>query len=243
MKIWKLIILGLFCVPSAVAQDTNRALPKNTIKWNVIPIVTRTISLEYERAFAKKFSLNAVVAYTPKGDLPFKSMLIDITDESAIINATRFGSFAMALEGRFYLSKKAAHSGFYLAPFLKYGTYSANTKVRYSDSTWDTGTIDVAGNINAFTAGIAVGIQWQLTKRIVLDWRIIGPSYGFSNGLLEGRRHLTADEQAYIREQLDKLNELPVLNIKNDINAVGVKTTVNGAWAGIRTGLSIGFRF
>lgn len=230
----------------AALESSSSVAPayKNAVKFNLIPLVTRTISLEYERAVAQKITLNATVAFTPKGDLPFKSQFEDNLDDINIINATKFGSFAAALEGRFYLGRKGAMRGFYIAPFAKYSDYNVQTSISFVESsTKVTEYVPISGSISTMTFGFSLGVQWQLAKRITLDWRIIGPNYGFSSGTLEGKKELSADDQKVVLGHMNDFNDIPFMKFKNEVNSQGAKSTISGPWAGIRTGLSIGFKF
>lgn len=234
-----LMVLGAF---GANAQDA----PKNNVKLNLLPLVGSTISVEYERALNKDFSLNGTVALMPKGSLPFSSSISSLADDSAILDATKLGAFSLALEGRYYTSRtKEAMRGFYLAPYVKYSTYNINSRVDFDvPSTNTKSDIPISGNLNAFSGGVAVGLQWIFSNRISLDWRIIGVSYGGSSGSLKGHKALTTEEQEEVRNQLNNLSsDLPVIKLKNEVNGEGVKSTISGPWAGLRTGLAIGYSF
>lgn len=237
----KMVTLALSCGAFSVfAQE----LPKNNVKLNLLQFVGKTISVEYERALNNNFSINGTVALMPKGALPFSSSFSSVVDDSSIIEDTKLGAFSLAVEGRYYTSKtKDVMQGFYLAPFVKYSKYDLNTLIEYTAVDVDS-QLPVSGNINAFSGGLAVGLQWIFSNRISLDWRIIGLSYGVSNGTIEGSKVLTAAEQEDIRGQLNDLAaDLPILKLESDVNAQGVKSTLKGPWAGIRTGLAIGYSF
>jgi hypothetical protein len=106
--------------------------------------------------------------------------------------------------------------------------------------------VDLSGKINALSFGLGIGVQFKLAKNVSLDWRIIGPGYGSSRGTLTGKadRALTPDEQQELRDQLDDIGEIPFVKIKSsNVDAEGADVKIKGPWAGIRTGLSIGYRF
>lgn len=242
MKNVKKIVLTAWVLSASLGSFAQEK-PQNNVKLNLIPLIGKTLSLEYERAMNNSFSLNASVGYAPKGSLPFRSSISDLV-ESSIIDATKLGAFSLALEARFYLNKnKGMLEGFYLAPFAKNTKYSLDTQVDYEMMTVK-GDIPVSGDVNAFSGGVAVGLQWIFANRLTLDWRIIGPSYGVSTGTLIGSKSLSSLEQHEVREQLHELaSSLPILNLKSEVDAQGVKSTIDGPWAGIRTGLSIGYSF
>jgi len=149
----------------------------------------------------------------------------------------------MALEGRYYVNKKNVLEGVYVAPFAKFTRYNVDTQVDYNSSQGKD-FIPVAGHFNAFSGGVALGVQWIFANRMSVDWRIIGVGYGSSKGSLTGSKALSVKDQKDIREQLNDLaDKLPIVKLKNEVNAEGVKSTIDGPWLGLRTGLSIGYSF
>jgi len=237
-------LLIIFCVLfffKSYAQDSL----SNAVRINLVSAALGQFSGEYERILTPKFSINGTVAFMPMRPLPFKSAISKSLGKSSIVNAARLGIFALALEGRYYLSENGRPiEGFYVAPFLKYAYYDINTAVSYSVKSLGTASIPITGGFNTFTAGVSVGRQWKIRERFVLDWRIVGVSYGISNGSMLGRKVITESEQ---KEILDKLNDLadklPIMNLVTRVTERGVKSKIDGSWLGLRTGLSIGYRF
>ncbi len=244
MKTFRYFLLFLFF---SISKVWGQDIPRNIVKFNALPLIGGTASFEYERSISKKISLNGSFAFRPKEKLPFKSTFASITDNTAIIDATRLASTAFALEGRFYVNKKASLlNGVYLAPYLKYVKYSGNTEVTYTNNlTSSKEKMPIDANLNAFSAGIALGVQWTFSNHLAVDWRIFGPGYGFSSGSFIGHaNNLSKTEQNEILEQVnDFTDKIPVLKVKNEISASGLKSTIDGPWFGIRTGLSIGYSF
>lgn len=231
-----LMFFGVLCVK---AQDN----PKNIVKLNVLSAIGSTASVEYERSITSKFSLNGSFALMPNASLPFKSVFSKVTNDSRVIQETNLGAFSMALEGRYYVNNKKTMEGVYVAPFAKFTRYNVDTQVDYNSSSGKD-FIPVAGHFNAFSGGAALGVQWIFSNRMTVDWRIIGLSYGSSKGSLRGEKKLSAKDQKDIRDQLNDLSDkLPIVKLKNEVNADGVKSTIDGPWFGVRTGLSIGYSF
>lgn len=80
----------------------------------------------------------------------------------------------------------------------------------------------------------------------VLDFWIIGGHYGTSEGNFDGisNRVLTPEEQVKLKEALEDI-DLSVAKFETTIttNDRGAKMALTGPWAGLRTGLSLGYRF
>lgn len=245
------ILLGVAL--SAMSMGNTFAQQPNQVRLNLLPLTTGTIAVEYERAFTQKLSAVAMVSYRPEGKLPFFSSWSSLIDEQEtrdmLANSTQ-GAFSLAVEGRYYPGKKGVMRGFYLAPYLKHATYSAGVPLEV-DFEPPAGVepideVNLTGDFNTFSAGLGLGVQFSLGKNLSLDWKIIGPGYGSSKGSFIGKadRNLTPEEQAEIREELDNLEDIPVLKIESKtVDAEGAEFKVKGPWAGIRTGLSIGYKF
>ncbi|GAA0885947.1 hypothetical protein GCM10009120_45460 [Sphingobacterium siyangense subsp. cladoniae] len=231
------LTLGICTISGLKAQEKS-----NLIKLNLWPLSVGNIALEYERSLNEHLSINGTISYRPKANLPFKSLWESaFDDDNNILGEAKLGAFSITPEVRFYISNKEVLKGFYIAPFVKYANYSVQTKITVDESNYHR-EVPISGTLNAFTAGVAVGNQWKLGENIYLDWRIVGPSYGFNNGKFEGKTPLNTDEQREVKRQLEEFDS-NLMKIKKEVNADGVTLSTSGPFAGIRTALSIGYRF
>jgi hypothetical protein len=232
------------------AQEAN-----NQVKLNLLPLTGGTFAVEYERALIGGLTAVGMFSYRAESNLPFLSSwksLVDDEETENILADTKMGATSFAVEARYYPSKKGAMRGFYVGPYLKHATYSSFVPLSVEFNPGEqTGyeeieKVDLSGKINALSFGLGIGVQFKLAKNVSLDWRIIGPGYGSSRGTLTGKadRALTPDEQQELRDQLDDIGEIPFVKIKSsNVDAEGADVKIKGPWAGIRTGLSIGYRF
>ncbi len=217
---------------------------KNIIKVNLPALVFKNITVQYERQVARKITVAGTFRMMPKGSIPFKKTIIKLADDVETerqLNNLKIGNMAFMPEVRFYLGKKGAFRGFYLAPFASIAKYDANLLLEYDDN-GETKTIPMAGSVNAFTGGLMLGAQWKLSKVLYLDWWILGPNYGRSNGDITGQGKLTASEQQSIRDELDDL-DIPLTDFTYSVNDNGAAVKFKGPWAGMRSGICLGFRF
>lgn len=232
-----LLSLGLFAATALKAQEKS-----NLVKLNLLPLTAGNVALEYERALQDRISLSGTLSLRPKSGLPFRSLWESaVDDEYDILGGAKLGAFSFTPEVRFYLGDKEALRGFYVAPFVKYSNYTLSTVLSVDQSNYQK-EVAISGALNAFTAGVAIGSQWRLGEDIYLDWRIIGPSYGFNKGTFEGRTPLNADEQREVQKQLDDF-DIDVIDLQKEVSAEGVTLRTSGPFAGIRTALSFGYRF
>lgn len=163
-------------------------------------------------------------------------------DAQTAFNTIKFSNSAITPEIRFYAGKGYGR-GFYVAPFLRYGVFNATgVKVDYNAG-MQTGAIYMDGNIKGTTFGLMIGSQWQLGKKLCLDWFILGPHYGSAKGTLSGKSTIALFTQAQndLSNSLGSI-DIPFVSESFSVNANGASLTVKGPWAGIRSGLSIGFK-
>lgn len=251
MQTFKAISAALFsCLMLSIPlhaqqQDTMVGMQNsNIIKINVSALVFKNISVQYERKIAKRISVAANVHYMPFGKLPFLSSIEKAIDDPSVpVDKLKLGNFGFIPEIRFYLGKNEALRGFYLAPFASYSRYETDLPVNYGVN--KTGIFK--GNISAITGGLLLGAQFKLGKSVYLDWWIIGPNYGGSNGDLHLNSPLSTEEQIDLREQIEDLKTDGFYGKTIDsytVDSNGAYIKVKGPWAGLRGfGLNLGFRF
>jgi hypothetical protein len=247
MKITSLIITAVISSFSCVAQqnETTGIDYKNNFKINVMALAFKTASLQYERALSDKISITGTFRYMPQSSLPFKGLMGNIAEnietERQVANM-ELGNIAFMPELRYYFGKNGPMRGFYAGAFANYTRYKASLLYEYDDL-GSTDVIPMNGDVNAFTGGIMLGAQWHLGKNFMLDWWILGPNIGKADGEVVGKKTLNTLEQESVRSELEQL-DLP-FGIKHtyEVNSQGAAVFFNGPWGGVRSGLSIGYRF
>lgn len=244
----KIVILSLcaaICVSAKAQSDTETAEPgKNIIKLNLPALALKNFSVQYERAVGKRISIAATMRYMPTGSVPLKSLIVDLADDAETerqLDNLNVGNFAVIPEIRFYLGKKGVFRGFYLGPFASIATYNTDLLYEFDDA-GKTKTIPLSGNVSSFTGGLMIGAQWKLSKRLFLDWWILGPNYGTSSGDISGQQKLSDSEQQSLSNQLDGL-DVPLTKFTYVVNDNGATVNFKGPWAGVRAGICIGINF
>lgn len=234
----------------AQRPDTGNT-KQQIIKLNVPALVFKNFSFQYERKVSHTNTFAVAVRYRPTGKIPFKSIVEEAVNDTEIqVDSFRIGNFGITPEFRFYLGKKGAFRGFYIAPFISYNHYRGDVPVNYYDYV-NNATIDktatFTGSVNSFTAGFQLGAQWKLSEKIYLDWWIMGPNYGISKGDFVFSGALNDIEQISLQFELEKIEQtIPLVKIETPEkpNANGAAFKVNGPWAGIRAfGINLGYRF
>ncbi|MCP9199769.1 DUF3575 domain-containing protein [Gramella sp. GC03-9] len=260
MKNASLLIVFFLALNLSFGQETNQAFQeeeelkpiytqrKNIPKFAPTSLVFRNFQFQYERVLNQRFSVALTYSTIPEGDFPFKDLLLESADEEEDLNrylensSIKYTSFTPEI--RIYFGDGYG-KGFYLAPFYRHTNYDLKGIQFYYDS--DEGNEEVvvtSGELKSNTFGLQVGSQFNLGNRLVLDWFIIGPHYGTSNGDLLGRTTETLSEQE--QQDLDEVLsdiDMPVGDFTHEVDSRGANIKVDGPWGGIRAGIAIGYRF
>lgn len=227
------------------SSKSNDGIPhKNMVELNLFALPIRNFSVNYQHQITRKTTVGVTARLMPDGLLPFeKSIRGSIQDSTAKSQLDQFkvGNFAVMPEIRFYLGHKGAFHGFYVALFASIAHYNASLPYNYTDSNVSK-TIQLSGNVNSISGGFMLGAQWNLGKVVYLDLHLIGPNFGSASGSISGQTTLSSSEQSALKSSLDGLN-LPIVKTSSTVNANGAKLSFSGPWAGIRSGLCLGFRF
>jgi len=204
--------------------------------------------LTYERALSRKISLSVSYRLMPKGSLPFKDYFDNNVSGNALqFNSILVGNSAITPELRFYLGRGNL-KGFYLAPYVRFASFEATTPINYTSTTGGSALIktgDFVGKVTSTSAGLMLGWQFNLSKKLVMDLQLIGGHFGSCTGNLNLAPivPLTSQEQGSLQSSLLDIKVEP-FDIKTSVNANGANIQVTGPWAGIRgANIGIGFRF
>lgn len=135
------VTLILLISMNAVAQAQS-----NVIKINIFSPIVRTLNMQYERKITSNGSFQLGFYYTGYS-----------------VENTKFSGLGITPEYRFYLSNMDAPQGVYVAPFLRYQSFTLSKGN-------DKGTLTTMGG------GLILGKQWIFKEKIALDI-FLGPSY------------------------------------------------------------------
>ena len=231
--------------------DNRFDIPQpNIIKWNIAGLPIGSFSFQYERTITSSISAAAGIRVMPKGSLPFRSIFENIVDNDEVwshLNQLQTGNIAFTPEVKFYFGRKILQ-GFYVAPFLRISRYSVDLPIHieYRDNQSDIyieEEVNMTGGISTFTGGVLFGAQWKLANQWYLDWWILGPQYGPSNGSLTTLKNLTEREQDALRDQLSILEHVPIVDLSSEVNSDGATIHARGPWTGVRACLAVGYSF
>lgn len=254
-NILKGIVVFCFLLASQLAsaqkmdKSTSDKQKKNIFKINLTSLLFKNYSFQYERVVARKTSVALGVSVMPKTGLPFAKELRDQyetnSDAARAIDETQLSNFAITPEVRFYLGKKPAPAGFYIAPFVRYGQLKFDQFYRFTTSDQQQHVANIKGTINNIGGGLLIGTQWNLGKSLTLDWWIAGPIYGSSKGTLTGTdpKPIPAQDQTKVKNDIESF-DLPGTDIKATVTANKIDVEMSGPYVGLRAfGICLGFKF
>ncbi len=229
---------------------------KNVVKVSLTSLAFKGLTAQYERALGKRIS----VALSYRGIPGQNLVLVDRFERSfekhfdydqadfENIRNMELTSNVITPEIRIYTGSKGTR-GFYLAPYASFASHRIKTPAFIFEKTEDdesTSTISLPmnGSVRGISGGLMLGAQFNLGSRITLDWWIIGASFGKANGTVEALSvvPLSEDWQEEVSYALENF-ELPYVKYETQVNSQGATLKVDGPWAGIRGGLSLGLRF
>lgn len=233
--------LFLLLVSATLFAQQETPAKMNIIKTNVSAFAFRNVNLTYERAFTQKFSVALGFGTVSEGSIPFSGSYIKGTEfENAEASLT-----TITLEPRIYFGQGFGQ-GFYLAPYYRFSSGRIDHIVVNENYGGQEVPVYISGNATAHSAGLMLGAQWLLgeSRNWVLDVWFIGAHYGVSKGNLRGTssRLLTPQEQQELKENIEGL-DVPFVKYTTTTDANGATITVDGPWAGVRSGISFGYRF
>lgn len=248
-------LCGLFGLSTSVFGQDNSVsqvlpLKKNIVKINLSSLAFKNGSFQWEHVTGPKTSFALGVSFLPKAGLPFASTLSEKYDDNAdaqrAIETTRLSNMAITPEFRFYLSKKGALNGFYIAPFARYQHMNFEQVYTYTANNGKVHTPLIGGNINNIGGGLLFGAQWNLSQSLTLDWWIAGPLYGSSSGNLYGTddmSDLSAEDRANLEGDIESV-DIPLTKLDATIGNNRIDVKLSGPYAGIRAfGFALGLKF
>lgn len=247
-----MLLAGLMLASVITAEAQEKKVPspkKNLIKVNLTSLPLNKYNGQFERVLGKKISIAVSYRYMPLGNIPLKDNIVRIANGDANMQKTfdqlLLSNNALTPELRWYPGKKGYGKGFYVAPFIRFSNFHGEgIKIEFTPVNGVKDNITLSGDVKSTTYGLMLGAQWFLGKRLCLDWQIIGPHYGSGAGTLNGKSSFTlsAAEQGAIRDAANNI-EIPMTTVRSEVSSNALKLTLDGPWAGIRAGISLGFRF
>lgn len=220
---------------------------RNLVKFNFTGLLLKNYQFQGERVLNKTLSLGLSYGFIPEGGIPWLDNIESLVDDEEFMDTLGDATIsynAITPELRIYMGKGYG-KGFYLAPFYRHSKYGfGNVSITFEADGLESRNLAMNGELKGNSFGLLLGTQFNLGNRLVLDWWILGPHYGGSKGRLVGRsdQPLSQMEQDSLREELEAL-DVPLVDVTYEVDQNGATMDIDGPWAGIRAGFSLGLRF
>lgn len=237
------IIFLLPIVSTAQTESQGLTDGYNMVKLNISAFAFKGFGLQYERKLSHRFTVALSYSAIPKSNIAFQSTIQNIIDDPDVeVGNFRLGTSVFTPEVRWYVGKKGAYRGFYLAPYVRISTYDMQVPVNFGSGPSPRQAL-FNGKLHNYTGGLMIGSQYKLSERLYLDWWIIGASIGGANGDLIAAIPLNTMEQQQLQNQVNDIN-VPFTNTEITVNSNGAVVKTKGTMAGVRGfGINLGFRF
>jgi hypothetical protein len=243
-----ILIAACFALISSAAKAQKTTPGKHIVKLNLTSIALKHYSLQYELVINKRQSFAIAAGISPNTGLPFKKTLLDQfggnADAKRAIESTKFNKISITPEYRFYLGKKQAPAGFYLAPFARYTHMSIEQDYEFTPSNNKKHVAHLKGKFSGIGAGLKIGTQWTLGKNTTLDWFIAGPFIGAMSSSFTGTddmSDMTGSDKVKLEKDIESV-EIPLWTTEATVGNNKIDVKLKGPFYGVVAGLNLGIR-
>ena len=243
------------------AQKTEKKYPsgtpyrKNSLKINISSLWLNNYSFTYERMLARKISFVAGYRFMPTRILANVSAIKNVIDQVASdgddvktdINKISASNNAFTGEFRFYAGRKPGARGFYVSLYGRYSKLDIDYPYDYQTDA-KTYTVPLKASTTMWGAGLMIGAQWLIAKRVTLDWYIMGGHYGTIKGNATGATNLSDmpdQDRQFLKSDIEGLFTAGNKQyITATVTDQGVQAKISGPMIGIRgAGINLGIAF
>ncbi len=197
------ISISVMYAVSAYSQTANDSTYLNTIKMNTAALVFNNISIQYERQFDERWSIQMGAGYKWGGGIP---KVLGLGDFIISSKTTGLRGFSFTPEVRYYFKPcecPGERSGLYGGVYTRYTSLYGDLRLHY----WDGEKyMDVGGTgaMQEMGIGLQLGYQLVIKKRFVIDLMFMGPRRSFQKLNFEVDSDFAADIIPLIEAEINK---------------------------------------
>lgn len=169
------------------------------------------------------------------------------TDNNIIISSSSANYFGFSLAYRYYTGG-AAPKGFFVSPFLKYGSFRYAMEATFDDIGGSNFDVPASGNatFNMTSLGADLGYQWIINDKMTVNWSFIGVGFGIVRAKGVFQTELTSEFDEWKMDVEDFLESIPLglekrLPIQIDVPNEQMSTSGTVPLPVFRSSLSIGY--
>ncbi|WP_431159380.1 DUF3575 domain-containing protein [Winogradskyella poriferorum] len=227
----------IFAQESVPKEWDNR---KNQIGVSVSDMVNGALQLEYERLIMKNVSFSFGFGY--KGDnglIRFSGL----NGDQIKTNDLTYSGVKFIPAVRYYIKSTTRYSmdGFYVGTYAKFTNYKSNLDGTYLNDQDESFLVAFDADFSVLSVGLMIGYKLPISKRLTLDFLIIGPGRGFHNYEIENKSDLPEEFYEDLNEALDDYPIFDFVNADFRFSDVRSKTKFNAVT--LRYGITLGYSF
>lgn len=233
---------------------------KNAVKLNLTSIPLGNYQIQVERQIIPHVAINLSGSMMPSQSIPFSVELkkeldaridnpdIDLADVHEFIDNAKFGNKSITPELRFYVRRSL--KGFYLSVYGRQGSATSEGPSFLQNNGASVGV--VKGVTDYRGVGVMLGNQFNIGKRILLDWWIIGAHINTLESEFKLSGNLTAQQQSDLIARLEDIKTELIdyadqagrtATLTYTVNGSGYTVNTKSPAPGLRMGLSLGIKF
>jgi len=234
------ISISVLCTVSAYSQTADDSAYLNTLKLNTAALVFNNISIQYERQFDERWSIQMGGGYKWGGGIP---KILGLGDFIMTSNTSGLRGFSFTPEVRYYFKPcecPGERSGLYGGIYTRYTRFYGDLRVQYwnGDQYMDVGA---TGAMQEMGIGLQLGYQLVIKKRFVLDLMFMGPRRSFQKLNFEVDSDFAEDIIPLIEEEINK--RLEYLGMDPISIPVSGSAEAKFGFSNFRYGIGIGYMF
>jgi hypothetical protein len=233
-----ILLCLVLTLTNVIAQDVYER--KNVVNLGLGGLALGNVSLNYERTFSDSRAASLTAGLLIPRKLP--SLIYDNISEEGNWDAdNKLSGFFIMPEYRFYPTYKIAPEGFYIAPFLRFNSYTLDISGDFDDV-----TADIKGKFTGFGGGVQFGMHWVIKERVSIDFYMAGIGLYYDNVSMR----FESDDPDVNYDDLGNdvevdIEGIPVIGEKTEIEVGDDYVDAKSSFLlpGFRSGLSIGIVF
>jgi hypothetical protein len=230
-------------------SESKKKIFKNTMRYNISnPAIfgVQNVIFGYERVLNKNrsFSIDIGINQLPG----FNSDGNNSKNESLVLlGGGKNRGVHISVDYRFYLkseNKFDAPRGVYIGPYYSFNTFDKTKNWMLTTDNFE-GEVGTALGFRIHTFGAELGYQFQLSRRLMLDFVLFGPGVGIYKSRVDFDSTLDPDDEALVLQKINDLLSEKIPGFNKIVDGSGFENTgiANVTGLGYRFMINVGYRF
>ncbi|WP_346859178.1 DUF3575 domain-containing protein [uncultured Draconibacterium sp.] len=225
-------------IDTVVVDDSKQRL--NEISLVVTDLIDGSYQFRYERKLGSHISVGMGTALKGKNGL---LSISGIDREQIKTGDITYSGFKLIPDVRYYLNKTQQYQldGFYFGAYSKYFHFNSNINGTYINKNEKAYPINLDAKMRILSLGLMVGYKLAVTKRINVDFLILGPGTSNQKYKLDFKEFLPDEFYDDLNEALKNFSVYDLINGDFQFDVRDAKTQFTTV--SFRYGLTVGYTF